>query len=148
MRGGRKDVAHGSIERGEKEGKRYNDAKQSRRPRRGMRGECPVACGKWGSNASGEATSRRGLTSGGKGPHLNSQYDSSLSTACCRAIVHTRYLCQFTTVERISWSTILRRVVYHSRIDRKVSSSWCIYFPFYSLGLKENDIVCKFNGVE
>lgn len=33
----------------------------------GMRGECPVACEKWGSDASREATSRRGVGVGEKG---------------------------------------------------------------------------------
>ncbi|KAG7211366.1 hypothetical protein KM043_010656 [Ampulex compressa] len=49
--------------------------------RRIGRGECPVACGKWGSAEAKRATEV------GKGPHLTSQSDSSLLTACWRAIV-------------------------------------------------------------
>lgn len=56
----------------------------------GWGGECPVACGKWGPDASGEATSRSRAVVGGKGPHLSTASPIPSLSACCRAILHTR----------------------------------------------------------
>lgn len=103
-----------------------------------MRGDCPVACGKWGPNASGEATSRRGLAVGEKGPHLNSQSDSSLLTACCRAIVRTRVPFQFTTPKKgYLESTVSSRIVYHWRTDHKV----CPPFVYMYISLLVHSIL-------
>lgn len=58
---------HRSIEKVKKKGKDTMMRSKVEGRGGGMRGECPVACEKWGSDASREATSRRGVGVGEKG---------------------------------------------------------------------------------